>query len=145
MCAELGDITGPATLPCRLGCGVPAGITLSPVPTPRHAWGGVITCPICYRSWMVHEDASQQEEEVSLLMADIFCPTCGERFHREVKYEPKEIDIVTVARADNLLVEEHGRPYLVCKDGHMWTITEVTRIPTLPDKITLGDYLGHED
>lgn len=50
-----GELVGPATMPCDLGCPVPAGVTLAPVPLPRHNWPDVLVCPNegCGRAWLV--------------------------------------------------------------------------------------------
>lgn len=40
------DVTATvATIGCARSCEVPEGSTLTPVPTPRHAWSDVIVCP----------------------------------------------------------------------------------------------------
>lgn len=41
----MSTLTAPAKMPCSLQCDVPAGVELTPVPLPRHAWGDVIRCP----------------------------------------------------------------------------------------------------
>jgi hypothetical protein len=48
-------IVGPASLPCELGCKVPDGAKLVPVPMPRHTWSDVLVCPNkgCGRAWLV--------------------------------------------------------------------------------------------
>jgi len=54
----MDEIVGPARLPCSRQCEIPEGLTLAPVPTPRHAWGDVLVCPYedCRRAWLVVAD-----------------------------------------------------------------------------------------
>lgn len=51
----MADYEGPCKLPCPQQCDVPAGVTLSLVPVPRHAWGDVLVCPTedCGRALLV--------------------------------------------------------------------------------------------
>lgn len=41
----MSDFVGPCKIDCADGCDVPAGVTLSEVPTPRHTWTDVMQCP----------------------------------------------------------------------------------------------------
>lgn len=54
------DIVGPATIPCESQCGVPEGVTLVPVPIPRHGWSDVLVCPNgCGRAFLIVRESDE--------------------------------------------------------------------------------------
>lgn len=64
---------GPCKIPCPQNCDVPAGVTLAPVPRPRHAWGDVVACPNddCDRAFLVKR-AIEVDESLAPFVDAIF-------------------------------------------------------------------------
>jgi len=56
------DYVGPCKIDCEQKCDVPDGVTLYPVPRPRHNWTDCLHCPNCERSFMVMKRSSPNSE-----------------------------------------------------------------------------------
>lgn len=82
-------------------------------------------------------------------MGDLRCPTCGHSFDPTVGYEREEADY-----SDFLHPRDHVlgvvRPFLLCEEGHRWTIKRYTSTTSTEppyeavrdDEVLLGEYLG---
>ena len=58
-----GEFVGPTKIDCDLKCDIPAGVVVSEIPRPRHAWSDVIACPNepCERAFLIVKRPGQEE------------------------------------------------------------------------------------
>lgn len=70
------------------------------------------------------------------------CPTCGEAFLPEAFRETGEDFIQQSEDIVHRQLHDAGPWYIVCDQGHKWTLKEWTRYGDRSDEVLLGVYLG---
>lgn len=77
---------------------------------------------------------------------ELYCPTCGTKFTDiTIHVDSAEDFDPTAGYQDIMQTPAEWRRFLLCPQGHKWTIKTIWRIhnrPDLPDRVQLGQYLG---
>jgi hypothetical protein len=74
---------------------------------------------------------------------ELCCPTCGERFTDfSLRSDPEEFDIVEVKVLGIVSSARQSEWYILCPNGHKWTIKTIWRSENEPDSVLLGKYIG---
>lgn len=75
------------------------------------------------------------------------CPTCGEHYplplRPMVENEQEEFDIMQTTRPILERPVVPWRWYVVCPNGHKWTLKTLWRTVNHPDSVLLGEYIGN--
>jgi hypothetical protein len=76
---------------------------------------------------------------------ELHCPTCGARFiDFRLRSDPEEFDI-QVSKLTREIQRLPATPwYILCPNGHKWTIKTIWRAENEPDSVLLDKYLGDE-
>lgn len=74
----------------------------------------------------------------------LHCPTCRARFDLTVRKDDDSDFTMSMPDASTLSVIPAGPNYLVCRNGHRWTIKTIWRNldADVPDEVLLMDYIG---
>jgi hypothetical protein len=85
------------------------------------------------------------EEAVSVMsegvpLGELHCPTCGERFRNFNLHSDRQ---ESFALQDALEAFAQPEPwYILCPNGHKWTIKTLWRSVNKPDRVQLDRFLG---
>lgn len=71
---------------------------------------------------------------------DLRCPTCGASYlNFDLHSDPEEFEILM---STEITAYPRSEWYILCPNGHKWTIKTVWRTLEQPDEVLLGRYLG---
>ena len=73
---------------------------------------------------------------------ELCCPTCGAQFlDFSLRSDPEEFEILM---SREITAFPRSDWYILCPNGHKWTIKTIWRSMNEPDSVLLGRYLGEE-
>lgn len=71
---------------------------------------------------------------------ELHCPTCGAQFTDfALRSDPEEFQVL-LSREFSILPRSEW--YILCPNGHKWTVKTIWRTMDEPDSVLLGKYLG---
>jgi hypothetical protein len=77
---------------------------------------------------------------VGVLLTQLHCPTCGEQIvDFGLHSDPSDWNVDLPVRD----IKASPAPwFLLCPQGHKWTVKTIWRCRNYPDRVQLGEYLG---
>lgn len=73
----------------------------------------------------------------------LHCPTCGVRITNYNLFSDTSDEQFIQPTKMPPMVSEPVVWYIVCPNGHKWTVKMIWRAVNHPDRVQLGEYVGH--
>lgn len=79
---------------------------------------------------------------VGVPLNQLHCPTCGYLFNDYQLYTDSAEEFTLDQYAGPIMERVPWRKFLLCPNGHKWTIKVIWRQRNYPDRVLLDSYLG---